>query len=447
MALVDGRYDVALELFEDAAGQPRAPRPRARCGAPGTRDRPGAVPRGRASEAIERLQRALAVLGSDAADADVARMNVTLGVALLDTGRVREASEPLDRALEIAQALDLPDALASALTFKGQLCVAAGRVYEARIMFDGAVELCRQHELTNQLWFAQVNSGDFLRRFDLPGAAERSRDALDTARRVGSRYYESISASNLMRVWEFSGEWDELERLGTELLRQSDDRPGSEMLDFELGMLAGFRGDVEAAHDHLARIVSWRASQNNQLRWTYAACHAAIAVSAGESADAVDLLGGTIQEMVQTEGPSSQASRIGFPAATSAALSLGRLAEVDDLLSLMESRPPGHVPPYLRAQLARGRGLLAAARGEAAAAESHLGAAIEQLRIARFPLLARCGADRPGRRADRRAARHGGRGAAGRRTRRVRAPACGAGATASRGRAGRCGLGTIRFDH
>ena len=385
MALVDGRYEDALELFEDAVAQlERLDRPRdtARLG-------PGigrALHRaGRASEAIERLQRALAVLGADARDADVARMNVQLGVALLDTGRVREAFEPLDRALEIAQALDLPDALASALTFKALLCVAAGRVYEARIMFEGAIELCRQHELTNQLWFAQVNSGDFLRRFDLPGAEQLSRDALDTARRVGSRYYESISASNLMRVWEFSGEWDELVRLGTELLRQSEDRPGSEMLDFELGMVAAFRGDVEAAHEHLARIGSWRASQNNQLRWTYAACRAAIAVSAGESPDALDLLEGTIQEMIETEGPSSQASRIGFPAVISAALSLGRLADLDKLVLLIESRPPGQVPPYVLAHLGRARGLLAAGRADAAAAESHLRAAIEWFRSLGFP--------------------------------------------------------------
>jgi hypothetical protein len=51
----------------------------------------------------------------------------------------------------------------------------------------------------------------------------------------------------------------------------------------------------------------------------------------------------------------------------------------------MESRPRGDVPPYLRAQLARARGLLAAARGETAAAESHLGAAIEQFGSLGFP--------------------------------------------------------------
>ena len=311
-------------------------------------------------------------------------MNVTLGVALLDTGRVREASAPLDRALELAQTLDLADVLAGALTFKAQLCVSVGRVYEARLLFDGAVELCEEHELTNQLWFAQVNGGDFLRRFDLPGAVERTRGALDTARRIGSRYYESISASNLMRGWEYSGDWDELERLGTELLARSDDRPGAEMLHFELGIVSAFRGHIEAAREHLARMVAWDASQNNQLRWLYAACHATIAVAASEFADALDMVG-AIQEIVETEGPASQAIRIGFPAAIAAALRLGRLADADDLLSLLAERPPGHLPPYMRAQLSRGYGLLAAARGEVGAAESHFGAAIEGFGSLAFP--------------------------------------------------------------
>jgi class 3 adenylate cyclase/tetratricopeptide (TPR) repeat protein len=195
MALVDGRYEDALELFTDAAArleQLGRMRDAARLG-PGIGQ--ALFRGGRANEAIEHLQPALAALGADTEDADVARMNVTLGVALLDTGRLREALEPLERALEIAQALGLADELAGALTFKAQLCVALGRMYEARILFDGAIELCRQHELANQLWFAQVNSGDFLRRFDLPGAAQRTHDALDTARRVGSRSARSCSPS------------------------------------------------------------------------------------------------------------------------------------------------------------------------------------------------------------------------------------------------------------
>jgi hypothetical protein len=157
------------------------------------------------------------------------------------------------------------------------------------------------------------------------------------------------------------------------------------MLHFELGLIASMRGDIDAARGHLARIGSWRASQNNQLRWTYVACHATIAESAGEFDEALGLLGDTMREIVQIEGPSSQASRIGFPAALGAALSLGRLADVEDLLSLLTDQPRGLVPPYLRAQVARGHGILAARRGEIGVAASHLGSAIEQFGLLGFP--------------------------------------------------------------
>ena len=295
------------------------------------------------------------------------------------TGRVRDAFEPLDRALELAQALDLPDVLAGALTFKAQLCNAVGRVHEARIQFDAALELCQQHELTDRLLLAQLNSGDFRRRFDLPGAAEQTRDALATARRIGSRLFESVAASNLMRVWEYSGDWDELESLGAELLAGSGDRPGAEYLHLELGIVAALRGQAGTAREHLAGLASWQRSDMGELRWTYAACEATIAVAAGEFADALELLSATMREIAEIEGPASQASRIGFPQAIAAAVTLGRLTEADELLSLFADEPPGHVPAYVRAHIARGRGLLAAARDETATAEAQLRTAIEGL--------------------------------------------------------------------
>jgi tetratricopeptide (TPR) repeat protein len=385
MALLDGRYADALGLFEDAATrleETGRQHDAARLG-PGIGQ--ALFRGGRAAEAIERLERALALLGPAAEDADVARMNVQLGVALLDTGRLREAIEPLDRALELAQALELPGELASALAFKAQLCVAMGRVYEARIMFDGAVELCQEHKLTNQLVSIQVNSGDFLLRFDLAGSAERTQAALEAARRIGNRYHESIAAANLMRAWQDAGEWDEVQRLGTELLEPSHDRPVAEILHLELATVAAFRGDLDAARERLAQMVAWSASQNNQLRWLYAACRATTAVAAGEFADALEMVGREIEEIVKAEGPSSQASRIGFPAAIGAALALGRLGDVDHLLGLLAECPAGQLPPYLRAQLSRGQALLASARGEGAAAEAQFGAAIEGFRSLGFP--------------------------------------------------------------
>jgi hypothetical protein len=66
-------------------------------------------------------------------------------------------------------------------------------------------------------------------------------------------------------------------------------------------------------------------------------------------------------------------------------MALGRLDDAEHLLALLDERPSGQVPPYLRAQLARGHGLLAGARGDATAAEAQLAAAIEGFRSLGFP--------------------------------------------------------------
>jgi tetratricopeptide (TPR) repeat protein len=62
-----------------------------------------------------------------------------------------------------------------------------------------------------------------------------------------------------------------------------------------------------------------------------------------------------------------------------AALALERTDEARDLLGLLAERPPGHVPPFLRAQVAWGRGRLAAETGDHDTAARDLAVAIEIL--------------------------------------------------------------------
>jgi class 3 adenylate cyclase/tetratricopeptide (TPR) repeat protein len=386
MALVDGRYEDALELFDDAVtrlsqfGRDRE--------AAGLATKIGHSLRrvGRAGDAIERMRRGLAVLSADGEDLAAARLNVELGVALLASGRVPEAAEPLERALELAQAHELPEVLAGALTYKAQLCVSLGRPHEARLLFDGAIELCREHDLTGRLIVALLNGGDFLTRFDLPGAAERTSDALDVARRVGSRIYEGVAASNLMRLWEYTGAWDDMERLGAELLDdEAPERPGAVDIHSALAMLAALRGATDAAQAHLAEVAGWRHSESDQLRWTHIACEAVVALAAGDASAAFGLISGTMREVIAGEGPASQASRIGFPCALEAALELRRVGEAGDLLALLADRPPGHVPPFLRAQVERCRGLLAVEAGDRGAAHDRFTTSIEILRALDYP--------------------------------------------------------------
>src|SRR5262249_50408616 len=91
---------------------------------------------------------------------------------------------------------------------------------------------------------------------------------------------------------------------------------------------------------------------------------------------------------------SSQASRIGFPCALEAAIELGQMDQAAALMAQLGDLPPGHVPPFLRAQVARGRGLLARAADDRAAAHGHLATAVEMLSTLGYPYwLARARTD------------------------------------------------------
>ncbi len=188
-----------------------------------------------------------------------------------------------------------------------------------------------------------------------------------------------------MRVWEYAGSWDDAERLGLELLEAARERPGAEALHLEMVLLAASRGDLRGAREHLAGMAAWRHSEAAEPRWTYAACEATIALAGGDAAAALDLLSHTMGEIISIEGASSQASRIGFPVAIEAAVTVGRADEAAELLALLGNRPPGHVPPFLRAQLARGEGLLAAGEPGTATAEARFVAALDELSSLGYP--------------------------------------------------------------
>ena len=385
MALVDGRHQPAVESFEAAGAALQelgrhddAARLAAKTGEALRRA-------GRASEAIDRMGGALAVLGNDAQDADIAEISLELGVALLYTGQVTEAVQPIERALGLAQALELQAVFGSALTYKAVLCDMTGRFDESRILFEGAIDFCQRNEVSDPLFRAQLNSGDLLARFDVPAAEERTRDALATARRIGSRLYESLALSNLMRVFEYRGSWSDLEHLGVELLdADGQERPGSEYVRVQMAILNAYRGETAAAREQLAALDAQR-ERENQLRWMCAACQAIIHLVLGNSEDALAILSSTIREVVAIEGPANQANRLAFPAGIEAAVRLSQLDEADDLLSLITSRPAGHVPPYLRAQLDRGRGLVAAARGDYALAKDEFEQSIKRLESLDYP--------------------------------------------------------------
>jgi len=93
----------------------------------------------------------------------------------------------------------------------------------------------------------------------------------------------------------------------------------------------------------------------------------------------------TLQTAIDTQGPAVEAVRDCWPHVLQAALALARHQDAHRIVSLLADRPPGHVPPYLRAHLARGRALLNAAEGRPDTVQADLQTAIDAFAKLAYP--------------------------------------------------------------
>ncbi|MGH2872066.1 MAG: ATP-binding protein [Solirubrobacteraceae bacterium] len=376
MAALGGESEAALGLLDAAAdlyALAGRERERAMTAVPATRVL-GRLHRQR--EAIDRLAGALDALGPHHdLDRDKARCNATLGQALVFAGEYDRAEAALETALRIASALELSDVLADALGNKGILHSLTGRVAEGRLLLAGAVEMAREHELVDVLIRAQGNLAALELQFDVPGAREMTAVALAAARRRGDRYLESVSVSNMMTLDLYAGRWDVAEQLATELLDAGDSRPWGEYVHAALVVLHALHGDPDAAERALAPLAGWTESDNPEVKSMLDASTIATRLAQGRSAEALEIALRIVPDAIRFD-PSGDGVRQAWPDAINAALALDRHQDAHALIRLLADLPPGHVPPYLRAQLARGRALLAAAEGEHETVEQGLQSAV-----------------------------------------------------------------------
>jgi class 3 adenylate cyclase/tetratricopeptide (TPR) repeat protein len=394
MALQAGRLEAALELFDTvAAAHLAAGRERDAAQVAGQIGR--ALSRlGRNEEAIERITPALGTLGADELDAEVGALQAVLGHALLFVGRFEEAGPPLETALGIAQELELPDVLSRALIDKGVICMQEGRIEEARAFLSAAQATAERHHLPAELLLARGNSGSLGMQWDLPEAAEHYAEALSLARRQGDRFQESVAAGNLAYLYLFAGRWDEIESLTAKLLDDFAERPGPEFLHFPLTILRTLQGELASARKSFACMVAWELGDDDELRAIHASLAIRVHLADGHVEQALEQGKGLLEQAIKALGTSHDTVRNAWPDALQAALELGRTDAAAELLALLYEQPPGHLPPYLRAQLARGRGLLAAATGDHDTAAASLTVAVDGLRSLGYPYwLARAQTD------------------------------------------------------
>jgi len=89
-------------------------------------------------------------------------------------------------------------------------------------------------------------------------------------------------------------------------------------------------------------------------------------------------------------GMRAEGFRFGWPLALEASLAAGRLDDAEHLLVMVADAPKGHVPPYLRAQLARYTALVHAAQNQHDTVEADLRDAIASLTELGYPYWLAC---------------------------------------------------------
>jgi tetratricopeptide (TPR) repeat protein len=304
-------------------------------------------------------------------------LSTELGVALFFSGRPSAALAPLERGLVLAERLELGDRIPHAMHRYALALTLTGRLAEARALFEEAIAMAERLGRSDDMIAAQTNSSDLMLRYDQPGGLERSLEALATARRVGNRGFESVSAANALSFLTLLGRWEEVDRLDAELTPDDGtERPDAEFVHTVQVEVAVHRGDVAAGEERLARCQAFAESGNSESRLMYVAARGLVLAAAGDVEAALPVLMDALRASDATLGHAGEATRIGYGPAIDLALDAGRTEDAATLLAALDGVQPGMVSRLRRTHHRRGVAKLAAARGEHDDVEAGLRAAL-----------------------------------------------------------------------
>jgi tetratricopeptide (TPR) repeat protein len=340
---------------------------------------------GRLEEAVERLRGALAVLGESEANPDVGALHAQLGRALAFLGRYEEAEPELEAALRVAAALELPELLVQALDPRAVVLGYRARVQEATALFRLAIEVAEANDLSDIRQRSLMNLGNISVQWDAPEAERYWEAALPIARRRGDRYAESMIGANYLGVLLTRGRWEDAERLAAELLDAAPDRPGREVLHWFMFVLQARRARQDAAEESFTKAGVRGEYEDVEYNTMFRVIEIIRHRLHGEHAAALQLGVETMDEAILHVGVASDPVRYGWSEVVGSALELGRLDDARALIERLASMPRGHVPPFMRAEVVRARGLLSAAEGRHDEVEADLRAAVGGLEALGYP--------------------------------------------------------------
>jgi class 3 adenylate cyclase/tetratricopeptide (TPR) repeat protein len=310
---------------------------------------------GHPPQAVRRLEPALAALEAAEASLDIAPVAAQIGRYLYFSGDYDRALPYLERALTLAEALDQPETLAEAMNTKAiVLFNALQRPREGTILLQGALAIALEHDLHPAALRAYNNLGAFfwvLGEFRaLLANAER---ALQLARRVGDRQWESTFVAGPLGPLMMLGLWDETLACAAEAetLAESEFVRG---LLLQVAPVYLNRGDLDGMRRLLEQNESVARSENASWVGLYALTEAMLHGAEGRPDEAVAAAERGVATRAHAAG--SQAV-IRFQAIDV----IGDLVDDEklrELLDIIDELHPGEQATFLRAQRARFRARL-----------------------------------------------------------------------------------------
>lgn len=323
---------------------------------------------GRLQEALNVMDRAFEVLATEAQDADLAALAAQLGRFVFFAGDVPRASERIERALDLAEVLDLPEVLSMALNTKSLILFSLGRTRESLALVRTALAVALEHDKPSAALRAYNNLADLTQNADRYAEAKQFlEDGLALARRVGTRYWETIFLGFAYPDFAL-GRWDETVKMMSELQPEwfSHTRAAFNQGYVAFGVAAHVhRGDLEAAAMHLKRFAELESSADVQDMTEFACGKSYLLLAEGDAEGALR----SAEEAISGQRALSQVDhrvKESFVTAVEAAFAMGDLPKVEELLDTVRSRPPGRRTPFLEAHALRLGARLSAVRGDGA---------------------------------------------------------------------------------
>ncbi len=301
------------------------------------------------------MERALSVLADEERDADLAWLAVQLGRPLFFSGRLDDALARTELALEIAEALRLPEVISHGLNTKSLILGARGRHQEAELLMRHSLETALADDLSEAALRAYVNLVATVYGWDrYREALDLSREGVELARKVGNRNMESVLSTWGSGILFRLGEWDEA--LAT-VDATDDENVWSRFLLADIFLRRGEREEVARRTAAIRDVIDMNEVQN---RAGFREFEARVLLADGQPREALAAAEAALADRSALFSVLAGA----LAAALDAAFAIGDEAKVDELLTIVEELPPGHLTPLLRAVGARFGARRTALRGD-----------------------------------------------------------------------------------